>query len=135
MCIPWPGTAVNRWYQTHGEIGDVRNFSTLIDPKVNFREPVCNSPNFPKEAMIKAWLVANMETYSFSPRGWRKLVSEAWKKKLYRPFVIYVTGCIFHRIKWRLIGIRRNLDQSGFGSVMLKVLRKIRKYAVLDKYL
>ena len=28
----------------HGEIGDIRNFSTLIDPRVNFKTPVSSSP-------------------------------------------------------------------------------------------
>jgi radical SAM superfamily enzyme YgiQ (UPF0313 family) len=65
MCVPWPGTEVARWYQIHGKIGDVRNFSTLIDPRVNFKEPVCSTPSFTKKQMIKAWLMANMETHSY----------------------------------------------------------------------
>lgn len=65
MIVPWPGTEVARWYQIHGEVGDVRNFSTLIDPRVNFKEPVCSSRSFTKKQMIKAWLMANMETNSY----------------------------------------------------------------------
>jgi hypothetical protein len=125
MCIPWPGTLVNQWYQTHGEIGDLRNFSTLIDTKVNFQEPVCSSPNFPKEDMIKAWLMANMETYCFSPLGFRKLILETTKHKLYRSFVIYIRGYIFHAIITRLKSMRRNLKQFGIYFVVVKVLRKI----------
>jgi radical SAM superfamily enzyme YgiQ (UPF0313 family) len=125
MCIPWPGTLVNQWYQTHGEIGDLRNFSTLIDPKVNFREPVCSSPNFPKEDMIKAWLMANMETYYFSLYGLKNLFLETIRHKLYRSFVIYIRGYIFHVIRTRLTAIQRNLKQFGIYFVIVKVLRKI----------
>ena len=65
MCVPWPGTEVGRWYQIHGEVGDIRNFSTLIDPRVNFKEPICSSRSFTKKQMIKAWLMANMETHFY----------------------------------------------------------------------
>ena len=135
MCVPWPGTVVNQWYQTQGEIGDMRNFSTLIDPEVNFKEPVCSSPGFPKEEMIKAWLAANMETYSFSSRCFRRLFSEAWKNKLYRSFFIYATGYFPYRIRSRLIQIRRNLKQFGFGFVILKLVRKIKKKIALNRYI
>jgi len=127
MCIPWPGTVVSQWYQTHGEIKDLRNFSTLIDHRVNFREPVCSCPDFPKEDMIKAWLTANMETYCFSYRGLRKLILETRKYKLYRSFSIYVTGYAFHIIRVRLIAIRRILKQFGFRFLFKKIVRKIYK--------
>jgi len=91
MCIPWPGTESHDWYQTHGEIGDIRNFSTLIDPGVNFHDPISSSTDFSKEDRIKAWLMANMETHNYF-RHWRdtlKLTSLALRYKLYRSFTIY----------------------------------------------
>jgi radical SAM superfamily enzyme YgiQ (UPF0313 family) len=91
MCIPWPGTESHDWYQTHGEIGDIRNFSTLIDPRAKFRKPVASSRDFSQEDRTKAWLMANMETHNYF-RHWRdtlKLTSLALRYKLYRSFTIY----------------------------------------------
>ncbi len=65
MCIPWPGTGIHRWYIEHGTIGDIRNFSTLIDPQVRFSDPVAVSADFPKQDRIKAWLMANLETHNY----------------------------------------------------------------------
>lgn len=75
VCNPYPGTGVYKWYQKHGEVGDNRNSSTLIDPNVDYKEPRFTSPNFPKKLMIKAWLMANMETHDYlaSPKNILKL--------------------------------------------------------------
>ena len=91
MCIPWPGTEVNEWYQVHGEIGDMRNFSTLIDSRIGFKDPVSSSVDFSKEDRIKAWLMANMETHNYfiNVRDMPKLVSLAHKYGLYQSLAIY----------------------------------------------
>lgn len=127
MCVPWPGTVVNQWYQSYGEIGDLRNFSTLIDYKVNFSKPVCSSPQFPPEDLIKAWLMANMATYCFSLRGLKKLFSETVKYKLYRSFILYVTGYVFHITRMRFTTIRRYVKQRGVSFVILKILKKVKR--------
>jgi len=91
MCLPWPKTQVHEWYLANGEIGDIRNFSTLIDPRVNFQDPISSSTDFSKEDRIKAWLMANMETQNYF-RHWRdmlKLTSLALRYKLYRSFTTY----------------------------------------------
>lgn len=127
MCIPWPGTVVNQWYQTNGEFGDMRNFSTLIDPDINFKEPVCSSPGFPKGEMIKAWLAANMETYNFPFRSIGRLFSKIRKRKLYRSFLIYSAGYFPFRIGTRLRQIRRVQKQFGFGFVVSKLARRFKR--------
>lgn len=126
MCVPWPGTEVHQWHQTHGEIGDVRDFSTLIDPRIGFIDPVASSIDFPKEDRIKAWLMANMETpnYSKEMSAIPKLVSLALKYKLYRSLTIYLTrdflprlmGIIFFEKNplWPII--RRGLVRIGVLS-------------------
>jgi radical SAM superfamily enzyme YgiQ (UPF0313 family) len=90
MVNPYPGTEVNKWYQTHGEVGDNRNFSTLIDPTANFEEPRWSSRNFPKKQMIKAWLMANMETtdYLASPKNISKLFRLTRTYGTYHSFII-----------------------------------------------
>ncbi|MFH1950048.1 MAG: B12-binding domain-containing radical SAM protein [Pseudomonadota bacterium] len=100
MCIPWPGTEVHQWYQTHGEIGDLRNFSTLIDPRANFRDPVCTSIDFPKEDRIKAWLMANMETHIYfsNPHDIWKLLSLTLRYKIYWSFAIYFARCFLPEV-------------------------------------
>jgi len=65
MCIPWPGTEVYAWYQKHGHVGDLRNFSTLIDPRGRFRKPVAYSKDFSKKDRVRAWLMANLETHKY----------------------------------------------------------------------
>lgn len=70
MCVPWKGTAIRKWYDENGHVGDLRNFSTLIDPYLNFKEPVCWTDDFNKEERIRAWLKANLETHDwFKPQG------------------------------------------------------------------
>lgn len=102
MCIPWQGTEVYRWYQTHGEIGDIRNFSTLIDPRLNFKEPVCSSYSFTKKDKIKAWLMANMETHNYFSikRDIWKLLSLALKYKVYRSIAICFRMKAVAKIRW-----------------------------------
>lgn len=110
MCIPWPGTEVRGWYERHGEIGDLRNFSTLIDPRVNFKDPVASSTDFSTEDRIKAWLMANMETHNYftSLRDIRKLISLTHKHKIYRSMGVYWTGHFLSNIiKRGLSRIRR----------------------------
>ena len=55
MCVPWPGTEVGRWYERHGDVRDLRNFSTLVDKRAGFCEPVASTPEFPRRDRIKAW--------------------------------------------------------------------------------
>ena len=90
MVNPYPGTKVNQWYKTHGEVGDNRNFSTLIDPYGNFKEPRWSSRNFPKKDMVKAWLMANMETtdYLASPKNILKLSRLAKTYGIHHSFTI-----------------------------------------------
>lgn len=93
MCVPWPNTEVHEWFQTYGEIGNVRNVSSLIDPRVNFMEPIASSYDFPKEQRIKAWLMANMETtqnYLCNPRDVGKLFLYTVKYRLYLSFFFYI---------------------------------------------
>lgn len=65
MCTPWPGTPVHEWFKMHGEIGDVRGFSTLVDPEFKFSLPRAWSGGFSREERVRVWLIANMETFAF----------------------------------------------------------------------
>jgi radical SAM superfamily enzyme YgiQ (UPF0313 family) len=95
MCIPWPGTPVHQWYKTHGTIGDLRNFSTLVDPKGDFKTPVCATREFPRKDRIRAWLVANMETHCYFKRvrDVGKLFLLSLRYGLLRSFVTYFGRC------------------------------------------
>lgn len=122
-CIPWPRTEVHEWYLTHGEIGDLRNFSTLIDPMVNFQDPVCSSPDFPKEDMIKAWLMANMETQDYfrDPRVISKLMSLTRKYKMYRSFAYYL-------LRWHFFPtIRRIYSRYSLKRTLIKCLSRLNR--------
>ncbi len=112
ICIPWPGSEVYQWYRTHGDIGDLRNFSTLIDPNVNFREPVAISSEFSKKDRIRAWLMANLETHGYlrEPHNIWKLLSLTYRYGLYRSFAIYFvkyflprTAVYLKQALWRLV--------------------------------
>ena len=111
MCIPWPGTKVYEWYQAHGKIGDLRNFSTLIDPRANFKEPVADSPEFPREARIKAWLMANLETHNYfcNLRDIWRLFSLTLKYRIYRSFVVFLRRCVVPELIYCL---RHNLGKA-----------------------
>jgi anaerobic magnesium-protoporphyrin IX monomethyl ester cyclase len=131
MCIPWPGTEVHRWYEAHGEIRDLRNFSTLIDPRANFNDPIASSADFPKGDRIKAWLVANMETHNYfrNPRDTRKLLSLALRYRIYQSFVVYFARCllpkvavysryILRRIGWRGLQVIQRACRGSFKQHM-----------------
>jgi radical SAM superfamily enzyme YgiQ (UPF0313 family) len=91
MCVPWPGTQVHRWYLEHGTVGDPRNFSTLIDPHLNFSDPTCESAAFPKHMMVRAWLMANMETHDyFSLRDLPKMLRLVIRYRLFRSFFYFL---------------------------------------------
>ena len=101
MCIPWPGTEVSAWYAKYGEIGDLRNFSTLIDKGINYQNPPATTPAFPVEDRIKAWLMANMETCRvpfLNPRNIPKVVSVTREYKLYHSLLVCFISYIFYRI-------------------------------------
>lgn len=106
MCTPWPGTRVYEWFKKNGTIGDVRNFSTLIDTELDFQEPCAWTSGFTREQRIKAWLGANLETYVL-PVKWGsifmapalafKILRVAWKYGLTNSALKYLAGYLPHR--------------------------------------
>ncbi len=116
VCVPWPGTEVNEWFKKNGKIGEIRNFSPLIDSNLNFKDPPAESDIFKKEDIVKAWLVANMETCSLSiialrnarniPAFMLRLLYLTRKYKLYKSSFIFVwklfTSKMWFEIKKRL---------------------------------
>ena len=103
MCVPWPGTEVNRWYGEHGKIGELRNVSIQISPGFNFNDPPCESDNFPKKDLVKAWMIANLETeakdlFYMPEKKWRFILL-IFKHKLFKSLVIWTC----RNIKKRLI--------------------------------
>ena len=129
MCVPWPFTEVRQWYEKNGTIGELRNFSTLIDPMVNYQSPPAFTAQFPPEDRIKAWLMANMQTYWFDIRSLGKLAREAARYGLYRPLLIFAFVKTLHTIKMRLEFLARNFKQFGLYFTAGKVLRKLRQHA------
>lgn len=79
MCTPWPGTPVHEWFKKHGAIGNVRGFSTLVDPEFNFTLPRAWSDVFDREDRVRAWLIANLETYAFPVNSIRQFYLNAVK--------------------------------------------------------
>lgn len=128
MCVPWPGTEVREWYEKNGSVGELSNFSTLIDPQVNYQIPPAFTARFPVEDRIKAWLMSNMATYWFEFGSLGKLAREAARYGLYRQFSAFVFGKIFHLVKMRSELLMRNLRQFGLRYVITKVLKKLRQY-------
>ncbi|MEW6711831.1 MAG: radical SAM protein, partial [Candidatus Riflebacteria bacterium] len=102
MCVPWPGTGIYEWFLKNGEIGDVRNFSTLITPSLDFDIPRAYSPEFPVEQRIKAWIQANLETFSLPfltrnnfrsfPRNLLRLFSLGMRYGLFLSSVKFLVG-------------------------------------------
>jgi radical SAM superfamily enzyme YgiQ (UPF0313 family) len=107
MCMPWPGTEIHNWFKKNGEIEDVRNCSSLIDSQVNFNLPPAWSPSFTKKDKIKAWLMANLETYTLPilvRRNLRyflviinKLFRLARQYNIYKSLLIYMIGFVYYR--------------------------------------
>jgi len=91
MCIPWPRTRIYQWFLSHGEIFDIRNFSTLIDPHGVFRMPVADSFDFTRAERVRAWLMANMTTHNYFvyPQDFGRLFWLAVKYRIWSSFLIY----------------------------------------------
>jgi radical SAM superfamily enzyme YgiQ (UPF0313 family) len=105
MVVPWPGTEINGWYQEHGEIGELRDFSSVIDGSADFKEPPASSRDFPKKEMIRAWLMATMEIKNyFGLRNMRKLLLLTVRYRLYRSFFFYLISCFLIKPKNLLFG-------------------------------
>lgn len=129
MCIPWPGTEMRSWYEKKGKIGELRNFSTLIDPYVNYKIPPATTLDFSAECRIKAWLRANMEIdwFPLCPQNVKKLASEAVKYHLFWPFIRWLILTPFRIINNRFLSNRRYIKQFGLSYIVEKIYRKIRK--------
>lgn len=112
MCTPWPGTEVYEWFLKHGEMREVRNFSTLIDQRLNYMDPPAVSQNFTKEERVRAWLMSNLETYNipiFSisnlrnlPANLLRLFRLARKYRLYKSLFIMMWEFISHKLWYEL---------------------------------
>lgn len=91
MCTPWPGTPVYDWFMTHGEVGNVRGFSTLVDPEFNFSLPRAWCKGFTREDRVRAWLIANLETFAFPFSSFGRFFSNIpILLKLARQYDLYV---------------------------------------------
>jgi hypothetical protein len=106
MCIPWPGTEVYAWYQKHGHVGDLRNFSTLIDPHGRFRDPVAYSIDFSIKHRVRAWLMANLETHRYfrDPRDVWRLIILSLHYRICKSFGIYFVRHLIPEVAHRLAG-------------------------------
>ncbi len=112
MCVPWPGTEIYEWFEKNGEIKDPRNFSTLIDGKINFDDPPAVTLAFSKEDRIKAWLMAALETcdiplFSISnlrnlPSNVLKLARLARKYALYKSLISYMRVFFMHKMWYEI---------------------------------
>jgi anaerobic magnesium-protoporphyrin IX monomethyl ester cyclase len=112
MCVPWPGTEIYEWFKKNGEIKDPRNFSTLIDGKINFGDPPAVTLAFSREDRIKAWLMAALETcdiplFSISnlrnlPSNVVKLVLLAGQYRLYKSLFSYMREFVTHKMWYEI---------------------------------
>ncbi len=135
VCVPWPGTEVYEWFKRNGKIGEIRNFSPLIDSKINFKDPPAESNIFKKEDIVKAWLAANMETCNLSiialrnprniPAFMLRLLYLTRRYKLYKSALIFVwklfTSKMWFEIKKRLKVYRWKRRREKFAkNILLK---------------
>jgi radical SAM superfamily enzyme YgiQ (UPF0313 family) len=125
MCVPWPGTEIMAWFEKHGQVGEVRNFSTLIDPNISYGRPPAVSAEFPERDRVKAWLMSNMETYEFplTITNVRVLNIKANEFGLRRPFYRFLLGKLPHHVRVRGGQIARILRHMGLGFLLLLLCR------------
>jgi len=115
MCAPWPKTEAYGWFKKYGKIGELRNFSTLIDPGLNFKEPICESSDFSKEERIRAWLVSNLETHNFFIKkisDFKKLFYLSKKYKIYDSLLIYFSGLPLKVSRIIVLKTKRKLQKT-----------------------
>lgn len=135
MCIPWPNTKVYDWFKENGTIENIRNFSTLIDTRIGFGIPPAFSPNFTKEERIKAWLMANLETYTLPILSWGnlrylpfnilKIFHLSVCHKIIPSFFKYLTGFVFYKSGQIIVLLLRRF----FGTRKLVKNRSTYKYS------
>ena len=126
MCVPWPGTNIHAWFEKNGRIGDLRNFSTLIDHRMNFKDPVAESRAFTKYQRIRAWLSANMETHRYfqDPRDFRKMLYLTVRYNLYGSFLPYYRMCIAPHVK-QYISLTKQKSISNLKKTVKFFLRLV----------
>lgn len=128
MCVPWPETDIMKWFLAHGSVGDVRNFSTLVDSNISFCLPAAVSADFSRSDRIKAWLMANMETYAFNltiPNIMRLRVL-AKEYGLQVSLSRFLTGKVPHDIGVLSRKICRVYRNMGLNFLLLFLFQKLR---------
>lgn len=88
MYVPWPGTDAGDWFAANGRIGDVKNFSTLMESDASFATPPAETSDFTAEERVKAWVMANLEcgVFAANPRVLARLARFVWRFGLFDSF-------------------------------------------------
>lgn len=108
MCLPWPRTEVHSWFLANGKLGDPRNFSTLLNEELYFENPPAESPDFPREERIRAWLKANLDTYAVNfihPTFRSSAVFKNFKRLLYFTNKYHLRKSLIYYI-WKVISYK-----------------------------
>jgi len=102
MIAPYRGTRVRDWYEQHGKVFDVINYSSWIDGDFLCDEPCAESAEFSTEERKKAYFMAIMETNDIRLRltNILRLIPYAMRYKLYGQFFYWLLNCTkrdFHK--------------------------------------
>jgi anaerobic magnesium-protoporphyrin IX monomethyl ester cyclase len=121
MSVPWPGTDMYNWYKAYGKIGNPRNFSSLVDPRGNFTDPVCVTNDFSRKDRIRAWFMSNLETHCYfkSTKDIWKLFVVSLRYNLCRSLVLYLARCFLPQLIGRLGRVMR--EMVGYNSVTTRI--------------
>jgi hypothetical protein len=84
MFQPYPGAKAREWFLEHGTIFEERDNFSLIDHNLNFTQPPTETPEFPRQERVRAWVKCVLETGSFlvTPRVLARAVRLAVRYKL-----------------------------------------------------
>jgi hypothetical protein len=80
MFVPYKGTRARDWFAEHGTVFQEFDHFSVPSYDLTFSEPAAESPDFPREERLRAYLKCVLETVSFvfTPRAlWRACVLAA----------------------------------------------------------
>lgn len=126
MFLPHRGTRAREWFLAHGRIHDERDVFSLPDYDLHFTLPPAETPEFPREERVRAWLKCVLETASFrtTPGVTIRAVTLAVRYRLWgtlavmavavpRKFLIYARLLAGRVLARRTRPVQRNSDAGA----------------------
>jgi radical SAM superfamily enzyme YgiQ (UPF0313 family) len=94
MFLPHRGTRARDWFGSHGTIFEEADRFSVPSYDLTFSSPATETPEFPREERIRAYLTCVLETVSFvmTPRALLRAIGLAHRYRLWKSFFVMLAN-------------------------------------------